>query len=423
MILVVLLGIISQSAIALSLGDINVRSHFAEPFLAEIELPSHNADEMGSIEVHLASQKQHLAMGYELTETTKQFRFTVKENTKGDLYIEVRSKSAVKELSISFLLEVTSINGRIIKKYEILLSPKDMSKIPEEEATKLALQKNAAAINIANKESKQKNEVETKAEIPLATESTERPSKIKKLNGGGLEYTRVDTGESLSRIAQLMRPHKSMHMYQIMIALYNENPDAFLNRSINNLKVGSSLKLINIDGIKDISPSEARKLVRQYANRKEEGQLQFTNANEIASSDALLESQQKELAEAKEKLEAARMQAQNIKQENKMLLERIVMLESKIDQMTKSLFLPTTQNTTESLTNDKTSESNLLMNAGITSSKEQDQSAFSQLQLYSLAGAALLLLAFVASRKKDKIQQIIDKLHASREKKRNNIFR
>ena len=53
-----LLFLFSQSSFALSLGEIKVISTFAQPFLAEIKLPSYTADEMQSIEINLASKKQ-----------------------------------------------------------------------------------------------------------------------------------------------------------------------------------------------------------------------------------------------------------------------------------------------------------------------------------------------------------------------------
>ncbi len=262
--LLLLLSIMSQSAVALSLGEINVRSNFAEPFIADITLPVYTADEMGSIEIHLASAKQHKAMGYDLTKTSKQFQFSVKENDKGALYIEIRTKAAVKELSISLLLEVTSVSGRIIKGYDILLSPKVIPSQHEKHADADA-HKLKAETPHTNTRDKETSTPQVDSTPKTATPNHQSHSKVKKLKNGGFEYRSVAYGESLSRIAQRIRPDKSMHMYQVMIALYNENPNAFVDSNINSLQAGSNLKLVNIKQIKEISKSDAFSLIQKYA--------------------------------------------------------------------------------------------------------------------------------------------------------------
>lgn len=430
--LLILLGLISQSALALSLGEMTVKSHFAEPFLAEISLPSYSADEMGSIEIHLASLKQHEAMGYELSESSKQFRFSVQENAEGKLYIEVRSKSAIKELSISLLIEVNTVNGRLIKGYDILLTPKAISDVREESQTDISSTQSLIKSNILNADDMQLTNAEISLSTPLeeSAAGTVKATKVKKLKGGGLEYTNVGSGESLSRIAQQIRPRKEMHMYQVMLALYKENPDAFLNGNINNLKTGTNLKLENIDDITDYSASEARKQVEQYSNpdfsqaneaTQSSNRLTISGAEEEMMAPEIMEElHQEQLAEAEEKLKLAREKTKSLEQENKMLTERISMLESKIDQTTKSLFL--SQNSAHTASASKPPENTIVMNAETATHANDEDSFFSQYQTsISIAGATFFSLSLIAFGKKEKIRDTIIHMKASR-KQKENIF-
>jgi len=352
--LILLASLISHSAIALSLGEIKVRSYFAEPFLGEISLPAYTIDEMDGIEIGVASAKQHMAMGYELSKLSRNLRFTVKENNNGDLYIEVRSKSAIKDLSISFLLEVTTVSGRIIKGYDILLSPKPLPRNRQS----FAAQTEPKPLSVSA------NAIKQGATTDPKITTANKTSKVRKLEGGGFEYRGVNAGESLSRIAQRIRPKKSMHMYQVMIALYNENPDSFLDGNINHLKAGSNLQLRNIDAITAISKTQAFELIQQYANNpnhhstpkrtiadnaentdkitadsaKEKHKLPVVNDEIPLMADVLSRSQPDALAAIKAQLKNANKQINELGIKNKALLERIAELEQQINETSKVLF-------------------------------------------------------------------------------------
>ena len=444
--LIMLFSIISQSAMALSLGEITVRSHFAEPFLAEIALPSYTADETGSIEIHIASAKQHEAMGYEFTEASKQFRFAIKEKEDGVLYIEVRTESVIKVLSISLLIEVNSVNGRIVKGYDILLSPKSMSSA--DDSTNDNMSGNKKTKNAKNEssiinqrvmpmtqisslavEKKTTNVTPTPVEqVPTATASnTEDLSKVKKLEGGGFEYRNVGAGESLSRIAQRIRPRESMHMYQVMIALYNENPDSFLNGNINNLKVGSNLKLEEIEVITDISKSRAFELIQQYAAISIDDQadvnnhqLQTANSEIFLSAAVSNEKDSDQLSTVKLQLENARMMVHNLGVENKNLLDRIARLETEINKTTKALFSPMTPGKTIPPTQNST-----VIDSNVSKSETEKQSFMATLKQnqtsITIAGVGLLAISLVGARKKSEIGELFSGLKLFR-KREKNIF-
>ena len=478
-VLVVFLSLISQSALALSLGDIHVRSHFAEPFLAEITLPSYDIDETASIDIHLASAEQHKAMGYEISDTTKRFQFSIKENTEGKLYIEVRSASAVKELSISLLIEVISVNGRIIKGYDILLTPKAISSIFDSQnenkmENELNKPKSVIKFRLANIEKIKpeetlektesiqiKNEIshaKVKQDVTLTSKKSDLHSKVKQLPEGGFQYSKIGNGESLSRIAQRIRPHKSMHMKQVMIALYKENPNAFVNGNINHLIQGSSLKLRNIDSIKDISVSRASELVLQYSNSSiansnaalsqnnrtdkesssiielEVNRLEISNNEDILSAEFLDEAHSEKVSGLENELNNARLMIDKLDIKNKALNERIASLEKKIEVTTKAFFSPQTQketNTTEeSLAQSGTAEKpptqdTLIVHTDMVNEEEKNYSFIETIEqnkiTFALIIIGILSIILITINKKDSILQAINKSKNPLQNK-NNMF-
>ncbi|MDX1813071.1 MAG: hypothetical protein R3240_14040, partial [Gammaproteobacteria bacterium] len=118
---------------ALSLGEIQVHSHFAQPFSAEISIPSYTSDELENLDVTLASPEKFEAMGLEILPVMQQFIFSIEQKPNGVPFIKIYTKKPIKELSISFVIEASWIGGRIIKDYHVLLTPEAITELREEQ--------------------------------------------------------------------------------------------------------------------------------------------------------------------------------------------------------------------------------------------------------------------------------------------------
>jgi pilus assembly protein FimV len=73
----------------------------------------------------------------------------------------------------------------------------------------------------------------------------------------GTTYGPVKNGETLWSIATRARPNVSVSMDQVLVALYNNNPDAFPN-GFNSLLAGSMLKVPTLADIRATSPEAAK---------------------------------------------------------------------------------------------------------------------------------------------------------------------
>jgi len=461
--LLCLLFFTSSSAFALSLGKIKVISTFAQPFLAEISLPAYTEEEMGSIEIHLASKRQFEERGIEMLPVLKKFKFSVEEKKGGRLYIKVHTKNAVKELSLSFLMEVTWAGGRLIKSYDVLLTPEAITEFWEQRAREIIAQVEVEAAKEAPVEIappvKQTRPKETKPAIRQtmraansnATPVQPKPNnKLRKTASGGLEYSPVGNGESLSAIAQKIRPDYDMTINQVMVALFEQNQEAFSKGNINRLLAGVTLTIEDTQTITQISKREAMQLAQQYMhgskmneeptmiakNTTEQAtsakpevvqslnnRLEISSANDEAIPQEILQRiKDEQIATAEEELKISQLDMEMLRTENETLKERIADLEEQLDATAESLFLATIQQETvkdapnaDSLTQQ---DQNLIVaNTNMGMEGNEKLSLMQRIEKYqtaiSISSATLLSMTLLGIRKKDKL---LDILHSVKER-------
>ncbi len=92
-----------------------------------------------------------------------------------------------------------------------------------------------------------------------------------------LSYT-VKRGDTLWSIAQKMRGDRSVSVYQVMMALFYNNPDAFFKDNVNNLKAGSILRIEDEGELSAISNTTAKnEFWQQYRAWQEYKQMLAEN--------------------------------------------------------------------------------------------------------------------------------------------------
>jgi pilus assembly protein FimV len=222
---------------ALGLGEIRLNSALNEPLRAEIPLISVSADEADLLSVRLASNDQFQKAGIEQTADLRLLRFETITGADGKPAIRVTTREAVAEPYLNFLIEVNWPTGRVVREYTVLLDPP-------------VLMRGAPPVS----------------QLPAVTEpaaarppSVSAPS-ISPPSGG--EYGPVATGETLWMIAQTVRPDSGLTLQQVMLALQQANPDAFIRNNINLLKAGAILRVPSRDEMAALAAEEARASAR-----------------------------------------------------------------------------------------------------------------------------------------------------------------
>ena len=227
--------LIPIQASALGLGKIELSSALNEPFQAEIPVTALRGDEIGNLEVQLASDKEFDRAGLVRSQILTQLSFEIVDKA-GETKVVITSKQAVKEPFLDFLLTATAGGGRLIREYTVLLDP----------PKKIFTQAKAPAKVV---------EVKPVVKQPKTTTYQYKSASLPSRDANNYGPTgRTDT---LWDIALKTKPEKSVSVHQMMLALVDENPAAFLNNNINGLKAGYTLSIPSVDAITSISKKQA----------------------------------------------------------------------------------------------------------------------------------------------------------------------
>ncbi len=360
---------------SLGLGEIETSSFLNQPLKAEIEVFSARPGEIDDLLISLASRAAFDKAGLERDAGLSKLRFKVEKSEDGQsARILVTTKKSVKEPFLSFLVEADWAKGRLLREFTVLLDPvsfaqqavqaetqvtADQQAVTDESATTQA----AARASAVEPQTEPESPAQTVAQ-PIAVSSepaaTEQAlpyvADDEYLTESSTEQVVVSKGDTLWAIVSKFKDDNHS-MAQAMLAFQMTNPDAFGKDNINNLKVGSVLRVPDMDVMDRLSKQEAYAQVLEqnglwdeYVARKStstsaatadsvtgigssqqqsESQLSLLTPDEGDSDSASLQNDansenagqiRKQLALAEEELEAARL-------ENDDLKSRIAMLE------------------------------------------------------------------------------------------------
>ncbi|MEO8838801.1 MAG: FimV/HubP family polar landmark protein, partial [Herbaspirillum sp.] len=107
-------------------------------------------------------------------------------------------------------------------------------------------------------------------------------------NNGSAESKKIDEyhvkkGDSLAGIARQVKP-SGVSLDQMLVALYQHNPDAFIDHNMNRMRAGRILSIPAATAVAAIAPSEARSTV--VAQTKDFNQYRNRLAGQVADSAA-----------------------------------------------------------------------------------------------------------------------------------------
>lgn len=244
--LVVLVSLVSfiGSAFGLGLGDINVKSNLNDPLVAEIPLLRLQGLSPGEILPSLASNDDFRRAGIERNFFLSNVQFLVVENEMGQPVIQLSTRQPVREPFLNFLVEVNWPSGRLLREYTILLDPPVFD-----------TGVNAGSLVIESSSgSTATTQLSTSTVVQQTTQTTEQPAPAVAPRDDNLpegQY-RVQRNDTLWEIALRVPAGEGYSPQQVMLAIQDLNPQAFLNSNINRVKAGSVLQL----------PSEAQIAVR-----------------------------------------------------------------------------------------------------------------------------------------------------------------
>lgn len=223
----------SSQLLALGLGELTLDSTLSQPLKAEVHLVDTKGLTEWDIKPSLASQEDFDRAGVERVFFLTKIDFKV----DGDRIL-LTTRESINEPFLNFLIELNWPSGRVLREYTVLLDPPTYD---EENYQPLVVTPETDV---------------TETELVVAT--PEQPVMVNKWNEPAEPGTyKVQTNDTLWAIALKNRPSGDITPQQMMLALQQENPHAFINGNINRLKSHQVLRIPNEQQIRSIGISGA----------------------------------------------------------------------------------------------------------------------------------------------------------------------
>lgn len=312
-----LMAFAATDAPAAALGRLNVLSSLEQPLVAEIEVTGVAPGEATTMIARLASPADFRDAGLDLSDALRSMHFTI-ETKGGRSWIKITSVGVINEPLVDLLLELRSVNGRMVREYNFLLDPPSAgvaSPVLEAEADQGSASQatpaqypaapSTVASVVAPKDSMatvpavsapaggplNKPAVSGTAPVTVSDQgagvkaAVSVPEQVSKLAGSlnesepkapGSEPVvaqqspenpsqhpttyRVRRGDSLVKIAAHFKM-EGVSREQMLVALYSYNPTAFINGNMDLLKATSTLSIPEANDVLKIDQARARKVL------------------------------------------------------------------------------------------------------------------------------------------------------------------
>lgn len=232
------------SAYALGLGEVTWKSTLNQPLDAEIALYDIQNISNKELVVKIATPEEFEKAGIERPHALYSLVFTpvIKSNGKG--VIKVTSTEPIKEPYLDFLLSVSWASGQTLREYTLLIDP------PAYQPAKVVTTKTTTAITTKPKQVAVQTQPQkkTKPRVAATPEGT----------------VRAHRGSSLWLFAERNRGNASVH--QAMLAIYQANPDAFIDGKMSLLKEGAVLRIPSREQMRQTTRTEALSQVLANVN-------------------------------------------------------------------------------------------------------------------------------------------------------------
>lgn len=266
------------SAFAAGLGKLNVMSGLGEPLKADIELISVTPEELSSITAAIASEEAYAIQGIEKPASHNTIKVDVAKNAAGAPILKLKSAQPISEPFLDMLIQVDWASGRLLREYTVLLDPPGYTGEVDRQAAQTAqapvvragenmpgentaTQNNASSDSMATAPSTVKKISKKSKAKPVAAEVTQEVMPAGDVSG---QEHLTQSGDTLGKIAREMKP-EGISLEQMLVGLYQANPDAFQGNNMNRLKVGQIIRPPSEEELSAISRKEASSEIKVQA--------------------------------------------------------------------------------------------------------------------------------------------------------------
>lgn len=252
-----LVGLLQSQAMALGLGEIQLKSALNQPFNATIQLTRTAGLTEDEIIVKLASKKDFEQVGVDRLFFLTELKFEVYIESDSSGVIHVTTRNPVDEPYLDFIIETQWPTGRLLREYTVLLDPP------------VFIESAAAPIDAPVVRSTSVPAVEqvadsaTSPSVAGVTSAADPWPQSVSVSEDGFVRT---TDETLWEIALKVRPGSEYSIQQTMLAIQDQNPRAFMRGNINLIKQHQKIKVPTPEQIRMRSLAQAEQDVA-YQNK------------------------------------------------------------------------------------------------------------------------------------------------------------
>jgi len=251
---------------ALGLGEARVESWLGQPLDVTVGLLDVDRDEAESVRVVPASLADFERLGIPSEALGLGLEVEVDRRATPP-QVRVRSRHSANDPIVRLLLDARWSSGRVLREYTLFLDPPTTPSAPPVVETGAKSSRPDAARPVADPIPSREA-----ASRPARAQETEAGSSAPddangRLAGISDDFVAVASGDTLWSIAYDWRPSSSMSMDQVMLAIFNLNPDAFIDGNINNLRSSAQLEMPDVDDIESIGRASARRQVSEHMSR------------------------------------------------------------------------------------------------------------------------------------------------------------
>ncbi len=290
---------------AASLGNLALSSSLGEPLLAEVEIQLEAQESLSDLQAALASEQAYAKQGIHYQAYYSDVKVELQKNAQGQPLLKLSSSLPINEPDLDVLIQLDWSAGRSQKQYIVLLDPAQPAQAePEAIAAPLA---NDAANGDAENADVENADVTNEVQSTMLPDQTTAPLPLAMTS---------KPGDTLYSLARAMQP-EGVSLDQMLLGLYQANPNAFMAGNMNRLKAGQTISL----------PSQSVLLATQADQAAAEVKLHTANwqayraalANKVLSLAAQPDAVQKQSASGK--IATANDQASAVKAANNDVLK------------------------------------------------------------------------------------------------------
>ncbi len=271
---------VSPDAQALALGRISVLSSIGEPLRAEIDVPEITADEAASLRTAIANPDAFKAAGLEYNAAITNVTISLQKRPDGRSFLRLAGDKTVNDPFVDLILEANWSAGRVVRDYTLLFDPPS-TKVGQTAAVtapiisapsspaQLAPAATAAPAAVIQAitpapalapTAPSRAPAPAKAETPV---SAKKPSPTVKTPDGKIVVKPGDTAGFIA--AKLLSSGVSLD--QMLLALVQTNPSAFISGDVNRVKSGAVLSVPTVDQAAATPTAQAKQML--YAQSKD----------------------------------------------------------------------------------------------------------------------------------------------------------